>query len=148
VNAAARWEPARQRRALRLMGIEPPVFRAAPARVDRASLASPAPAPARASAPVTIAGPARLRIMGLSAIAAADGLLAGILRSLGVSAREVAFDAGSSGPDDSALPTLAFGPAQGDARLPSLAALRADPRAKRTAWQETLRPLARRMQKS
>jgi len=46
------------------------------------------------------------------------------------------------------LPTLAFGPAQGDARLPSLAALRADPRAKRTAWQETLRPLARRMQKS
>ena len=144
MNAAARWEPARQRRTLRLMGIEPPVFRSAPARVDRASLASPAPAPV----PVTVAGPARIRIMGLSAIAAADSLLAGILRSLGVSAREVAFDAASSGPDDSALPTLAFGPAQGDARLPSLAALRADPRAKRTAWQETLRPLARRMQKS
>ena len=146
MNAEARWEPARQRRALRLMGIEPPVFRSAPALVDRASMASPAPAPA--PVPATVAGPARLRIMGLSAIAAADGLLAGILRSLGVSVREVAFDAGSSGPDESDLPTLAFGPAQGDARLPSLAALRADPRAKRTAWQETLRPLARRMQKS
>ena len=141
MNTAARWEPAHQRRALRLMGIEPLVFRAAPAVADRASAAPPAPAPA------TVAGPARLRIIGLSAIAAADGLLAGILRSLGVSVREVAFDAGSSGLD-SALPTLAFGPAQGDARLPSLAALRADPRAKRTAWQETLRPLARRMQKS
>jgi len=142
VNAAARWEPSRQRRALRLMGIEPPAFRAASAVPNRDAAAPPAP-----PTPAPVAA-ARLRIEGLSSIAAADGLLAGILRSLGVSVGEVAFGAGPPGAD-AALPTLAFGPAQGDSpRLPSLAALRADPRAKRTAWQATLRPLARRMQKS
>ena len=123
MSAAARWDPERQRRALRLMGIEPPAFRTA-----------------RAPAKPEAAGGARLRIVGIAEPSHRDALLAAIVRSLGVSMREVAFGAG---PD---LPALAFGTGVPD--LPGLQALRADPRAKRTAWQAVLRPLAARVRKS
>ena len=54
--------------------------------------------------------------------------------------REVTFGVGSD------LPALGFGTGAPD--LPGLQALRADPRAKRTAWQAVLRPLAARVRKS
>ena len=154
MTAAARWEPERQRRALRLMGIEPPVFRAglvlrpppgtapAPAAVPKRTLAAPR------SEPVPEARRPRLRILGLSQIARDDALLGGILRSLKIHASEAVFGQDRSD-SEAALPTLAFGPGHGDGPvLPGLSALRADPRAKRTAWQETLRPLRVRMLKS
>ena len=138
------------------MGIEPPVFRTAAVR--SAPAAAPAigpqttvrskshPATAR-STPVPAAARPRLRILGLSEVARDDALLGGILRGLGVSARETVFGSERAG-SDGTLPTLAFGPGHGDRpALPGLAALRADPRAKRTAWRDTLRPLAGRMLK-
>ena len=148
MNAAGRWDPERQRRALRLMGIEPLSFRAAlPAPAARATPA-PQPVPVASSANAGPAAPARarLRIAGLSEIARADALLGGIVRSLGLSARHLVFGEARPGVD---LPALAFGPGHVDLpTLPGLAALRADPRAKRTAWQAVLRPLAGRMRKS
>jgi len=84
----------------------------------------------------------------LSGVAAEDPLLRGILRSLGVAMGEVVF-AAEAGETTPALPPLHFGKSGMDVpSLPGLALLRADPRAKRTAWQETLRPLAGRMRKS
>ena len=155
MSAAARWEPERQRGALRLMGIEPPVFRGAlvpraavepaPARVRTST---PAPIPASRSKPVAETGRPRLRILGLSEIARDDALLGCILRGLKVRPHEAVFGPDPSGPEG-ALPALAFGPGHGaGSALPGLTVLRADPRAKRTAWQETLRPLRVRMLKS
>ena len=151
MSAAARWDPERQRRALSLMGIEPLAFRAMAARAPAPSRAAPtataAPAAAAAAAPKpAAAGRKRLRVVGLSEIARDDGLLSAILRSLRLSPDQVVF---RDVAEDSPLPALHFGPGSDDgSSLPGLSALRADPRAKRTAWQAVLRPLALRMRRS
>ena len=156
MSASAGWEPERQRRALRLMGIELPVFRA---RRPASPAAEAGPASALAtrakSAPLPMAASAResvrprLRILGLSQIVRDDALFGGIVRSLGVPARAAVFGAPADEAEGAALAALAFGPGhEGVPTVPGLQVLRTDPRAKRTAWQSTLRPLAALMRRS
>jgi DNA polymerase III psi subunit len=133
VSVAARWEPARQRRALQLMGIELP-----PRRPARPS-AAPTSAPAH-----PIAGCARLRIVGVAPPIAGDALLGGVLRALALRIQDVAWN----GDAEPALPAIAFGNGvAGAVALPPVAEFRASAQAKRRAWQE-LRALARRVRKS